>query len=47
MRLTDKYWQQIMRVDTYSNPVRQCHEWQKGNMRLESWLKERERDDSE
>jgi hypothetical protein len=33
-----QYWQRIIHMDI-QDPVRQCYEWQKGNMRFESWTK--------
>jgi hypothetical protein len=36
--LTVKYWQRIMHMGI-EDPVRQCYEWKKGNMRFESWAK--------
>jgi hypothetical protein len=33
-----KYWQRIMHM-VIRDPVRQCYEWQKGNIRFESWTK--------
>jgi hypothetical protein len=38
MWLAVKYWQRIMHMDI-QDPVRQCYEWQKGNVRFESWTK--------
>jgi intein-encoded DNA endonuclease-like protein len=39
MWLAVKQWQQIKHMDI-QDPVRQCYEWQKGNLRFESWAKE-------
>jgi hypothetical protein len=36
--LAVKYWQRIMHMGV-QDPVRQCYECQKGNMRFESWAK--------
>jgi hypothetical protein len=38
MWLTVRHWQRIMHMDVH-DPVRQCYEWQKGNMRMERWAK--------
>jgi hypothetical protein len=38
MWLAVKYWQRMMHMDI-QDLVRQCYEWQKGNMRFESWAK--------
>jgi hypothetical protein len=38
MWLTVKYWQRIMHMDV-QDPVKQCYERQKCNMRFESWAK--------
>jgi hypothetical protein len=38
MWLTVQYWQRIIHMDN-RDPVRQCYEWQKVNMRFESWAK--------
>jgi hypothetical protein len=38
MWLAVKYWQRIMHMDI-QDPLRQCYEWQKGNMTFESWAK--------
>jgi hypothetical protein len=39
MWLTAVYWQKIMHVDV-EDRVRQCCDGQKGNMRVESWVKQ-------
>jgi hypothetical protein len=38
MWLAVKYWQRITHMDI-RDPVRQCYERQKGNMRFKSWAK--------
>jgi hypothetical protein len=43
MWLAVKYWQRIMHMDI-QDTVRQCYEWQKGNMRFESWTKKMKED---